>query len=186
MEAQGIARQRRLSERQLPWLLLATLGSLATAAIALIIDQGVLGEFEAFPAILRGYTFSGGVLGVSSGACCLFTFAYSLRRRSLQESWPVGKGTLAAWLWAHVYFGVLSLVLSLAHAGYGAFSLQLSTGKLLLVALAGVVGSGVIWRVIYAVVPGRAAQQVGNYSVQASADRAAENLIEIEKLTAGR
>ncbi len=186
MQSGTIARQRRLSERHLPWLIVTAFGALLTAIIALVIDQGVLADYEIFPAILRGYTLSGGLLGVSAAICCIFTFAYSLRKRSLQEAWALGKGTLAAWLWAHVYFGVLSIVLALAHAGYGAFSFQFSTGKLLLLALIGVVGSGVVWRVIYAVVPTRAAQKVGNYSVQASAERAAENLIEIEKLTAGR
>jgi hypothetical protein len=186
MEARAIARQRRLSERHLPWVIVTAFGALLTAVIALVIDQGVFADYEIFPAILRGYTLSGGVLGVSAAACCVFTFAYSLRKRSLQEAWVLGKGTLAAWLWAHVYFGVLSIVLALAHAGYGAVSFQLSTGKLLLLALIGVVGSGVVWRVIYAIVPARAAEKVGNYSVQASAERAAENLVEIEKLTAGR
>ena len=110
MEARAISRQRRLSERHLPWLLLTVFGSFVTALIAVTIDQGLLAEYEIFPPILRGYTVSGGLLGVSAAACCIFTFAYSLRKRSLQEAWVLGKGTLAAWLWAHVYFGVLSML----------------------------------------------------------------------------
>ncbi len=186
MPADKLERDRRVSERQAPWLVLAGLGSLATAALALAVDGGALSEFEGFSSVLRGYTLVGLLLGVSSAICCLFTFAYSLRKRPLQEHWPIGKSTLAAWLWAHVYFGVLAITLALAHAGYGAVSLELSTGKLLLLVLILIAGSGAIWRAVYAVLPKRAARRVGNYSFQASRDRARECKVEIDKISAGR
>ncbi len=186
METASLARERKLSERHGPWLVLTVLGALATAALAIVVDRGGLAEFEGFSSILRGYTLIGALLGLSSAALCVLTFVYSLRKRALQEHWPVGRGTLAAWLWAHVYFGVLAIVLAIAHAGYGAFSFQLSTGKLLFFTLFVLVASGTVWRAIYSIVPARAAQTIGNYSFQASRDKAVACQVEIEKLAAGR
>src|SRR3954462_2134834 len=131
MDPSSLARQRRFSERHAPWLAVTAVGSVATALLALAVDRGVLTDLTGLSSILRGYTLTGGLLGLSSAACCLLSFAYSLRKRALQEHWPLGRGTLAAWLWAHVYFGILSVVLGLAHAGYGAISFHASTGKLL-------------------------------------------------------
>ncbi|HEV8244987.1 MAG TPA: multiheme c-type cytochrome, partial [Polyangiaceae bacterium] len=186
MQATSLARERKLTERHAPWIVLTTLAALGTALVAIAIDRGALAEFEYFPAIMRGYTLVGSLLGISAAACCMLTFAYSLRKRGLQEHWPIAKGTLAGWLWAHVYFGVLSLVLALCHAGYGVLSFQLSTGKALFLTLVLIVSSGVVWRAIYAVVPARVAEKVGNYSFQASAERAQACQVEIEKLAAGR
>ena len=61
------------------------------------------------------------------------------------------------------------------HAGYGAITSSFSTGKALLLLLALLVGSGVLWRLIYAVVPAAAAKSVGNYSAAASRARAARS-----------
>ncbi|MEO8900466.1 MAG: multiheme c-type cytochrome [Polyangiaceae bacterium] len=185
MAPAGLTRRLRFFERQWPWLVGAALAALCTASVVAMLDAGLLEEYELFPSISRGYTLTGVALGVSSLALCGLTFFYSLRKRGLQEQLPFGKSTMTSWLWAHVYFGLLALFTACAHAGYGLISLQFSSGKLALLALFGIVVSGLVWRVIYAVVPRVAAREVGNYSANASTARAEALSVEIEKLSAG-
>ena len=185
MVATGLTRRLRFFERQWPWLVCAVLAALFTAGVVAVLDAGLLEEYELFPSITRGYTFTGVLLGLSSlGLCCL-SFFYALRKRGLQEQLPFGRSTMTAWLWAHVYFGLLALLTAAVHAGYGLISLQFSAGKLAFFSLFGIVVSGLVWRVIYAFVPRLAARDVGNYSAGASTARAESLSVEIEKLTAG-
>jgi hypothetical protein len=183
--APSLTRRLRFFERQWPWLVFSALAALVTAAVVALLDAGLLEAYELFPSITRGYTFTGVLLGVSSLGLCGVSFFYALRKRGLQEQLPFGKSTMTAWLWAHVYFGLLALLTAALHAGYGLFSLQFSSGKLAFFALFGIVISGLFWRVIYAVVPRLAARDVGNYSAGASTARAESLSVEIEKLTAG-
>ena len=184
--ATRLERTRSLLERHWPWFVFATGSAFFLGLVALTVDQGLLADFEAFPAIVRGYTLIGVVLGVASVGFCFLSFFYSLRKRSLQEKMPLFRGTMTAWLWAHVYFGVLAIVAGLGHAGYGLLSLEFSTGKSLFLLLLLLVVSGALWRIFYGTVPKSAARTVGNYSEQASRSRAEALLIEIEKLAAGR
>jgi len=183
--ASGLTRRLRFFERQWAWLSFSVFAALVTATIVAALDAGVLESYELFPSITRGYTLTGVLLGFSSLALCGISFFYSLRKRGLQEQLPFGKSTMTAWLWAHVYFGLLALLTAALHAGYGLFSLHFSAGKLAFLALFGIVISGLIWRVIYAVVPRLAARDVGNYSAGTSTARADSLSVEIEKLTAG-
>jgi Cytochrome c554 and c-prime len=183
--ATGFTRRLRLFERQWPWLVGSVLAALVTAAVALALDAGMLDDYELFPSITRGYTFTGALLGMSSLALCGLSFFYALRKRGLQEALPFGKSTMTAWLWAHVYFGFLALVTALAHAGYGLISLQFSWGKLAFFWLFLLVVSGLVWRMLYAFVPRAAARDVGNYSASTSTARAESLSVEIEKLSAG-
>ena len=185
MAAPSLTRRLRVFERQWPWLAFSALAALLTTALVAALDAGVLESYELFPSITRGYTFSGVLLGMSSLALCCVSFFYALRKRGLQEQLPFGKSTMTAWLWAHVYFGLLALLTAGLHAGYGLLSLQISAGKLAFFALFGVVISGLTWRLIYALVPPRVARDVGNYSASASTARAESLSVEIEKLTAG-
>jgi hypothetical protein len=163
----------------------AALAASLSAIVVALLDAGLFEEYELFPSITRGYTFTGVLLGLSSLALCSLSFFYSLRKRGLQERLPFGRSTMTAWLWAHVYFGVLALCTAALHAGYGLISLQFSTGKLAFLALFGIVVSGLVWRVIYAFVPRLAAREVGNYSAGSSTARAETLSIEIDKLAAG-
>ena len=185
MATTNLTRRLRFFERQWPWLVTALLAALVTLGVVAVLDAGLLEEYELFPSITRGYTFSGVLLGVSSLALCCLSFFYSLRKRGLQEQLPFGRSTMTAWLWAHVYFGLLALLTAALHAGFGLISLQFSAGKLAFFALFGIVVSGLVWRVIYAVVPRLAARDVGNYSAGTSTARAESLAVEIEKLTAG-
>jgi hypothetical protein len=150
------------------------------------LDLGLLREYELFPAIVRGYTPAGVLFGLLATFAVGVTLFYSLRRRSLQEALPLGRGTLSMWLWAHVTLGMLALVFACVHAGYGAISLQPSLGKALLALLLFTSLSGFFWRVLYARVPARAAREVGNYAADESLSRASAQAVEIEKLAAGR
>ena len=185
MAASGLTRRLKLFERQWPWLVSSILLALLTTAVAALLDAGVLEAYELFPGIARGYTFTGVLLGLSSLALCGLAFFYALRKRGLQEALPFGKSTMTAWLWAHVYFGLLALVTAAVHAGYGLISLQFSAGKMAFFALFALVVSGLVWRVLYALVPPIAAREVGNYSAGASTARAESLAVEIEKLSAG-
>jgi hypothetical protein len=184
-EVPRLARRRRFLERHWPWFLLATLlgGCATTWAVAL--DQSVFSIIEGFEPIVRGYTLSGVAFGSGAVILCILAFFYAFRKRSLQERIPLGRGTLAAWLWAHVYLGIVALVLSLLHAGYGALSSELSTGKVLLFVLVGLVVGGLLWRILYALIPPSVARNVGNYSFAASRARAEACMVEIEKIAAG-
>jgi hypothetical protein len=179
-----LEKRRRLLERQWPWLMLTIAAASATAGFVALLDAGYLADYAFFPAVLRGYTLTGVALGLSAVGCALVSFLYSLRKRALQERLPVG--TMASWLWAHVYFGLLSLLLSVLHAGFGMVSLTFSSGKLLLLLLLLVVGGGLSWRLVYAIVPPQAAREIGHFSRASSQEKASQLLIEIEKLTAGR
>ncbi|HTQ04478.1 MAG TPA: multiheme c-type cytochrome [Polyangiaceae bacterium] len=178
-----LARRRRLLERQWPWFFSALVVSGAIAAFVVALDGGAFAAFEGFEAVVRGYTTPGVLLGVGAVSLAIASFAYALRKRALQESMPVG--TLAGWLWGHVYLGGLAFVLALAHAGYGVISSVPSSGKALLLVLGVLVGSGFLWRFLYAAVPRMAATNVGNYSARSTHARAEACLVEIEKLAAG-
>jgi len=183
--APSLTRRLRFFERQWPWLSFSALAALLSVAAVAALDAGAFESYELFPSITRGYTFTGVLLGLSALALCSISFFYSLRKRGLQEALPFAKSTMTAWLWAHVYFGLLSLLCATLHAGYGLLSLHFSWGRLAFFALFGIVVSGLVWRVIYAVVPRLAAREVGNYSTGASTARADSLSVEIEKLTAG-
>jgi len=180
-----LARKRRLLERHFPWFFVAFFVALGIAGFVLALDGGRFAGIEGLEPIVRGYTSLGVLFGLGAVLLSFLTFAYAFRKRSLQETLPLGRSTLATWLWAHVYLGLIALLLALAHAGYGALTSQLSTGKVLLLLLALLVGSGILWRFIYAVVPAAAAKNVGNYSAAASHARAEACMVEIEKIAAG-
>ena len=179
-----LSKRRRLLEHQWPWLVTSLLAGVSSSALVLAIDGGWLSDYAYFPAIVRGYTLSGLFFGLASVALFVLAFMYALRKRSLQEKMPIG--TMAGWLWGHVYLGSLCVLMAFLHAGYGTVGLEFSLGKLLLVILVTLVVSGLVWRVMYAVVPGKAAAEVGHYSQAASQTRAATAQVEIDKLTAGR
>jgi hypothetical protein len=165
---------------------LGTAVALTASAVALVSASGLLHEYELFPPLLRGYTPVGTLLGLAAAGAALATLLYSLRRRPMQETMPLGRGTMAMWLWGHVTFGSLALLFALVHGGYGVLSLQPTTGKVLFFLLVLSALSGLIWRVIYAVLPRAAARTVGNYSAEESLARASAQQVEIEKLIAGR
>lgn len=179
-----LAKRRSLLEHQWLWLTSSLLAALLSTALVVAIDGGWLEEYAYFPPIVRGYTLSGLLFGVASVGLGLLTFLYALRKRTLQEKMPIG--TMAGWLWGHVYLGLSCVFLAFLHAGYGSVGLEFSLGKLLLLILVVLVVTGLLWRLVYSVVPAKAAAEVGHYSQSASHTRAATAQVEVEKLTAGR
>lgn len=182
-----LRRDVRLSERGWLWIVLAILTTLVMAGVLVAAFGGAFEKIDPFwfGANARGYTAIGLGLG---GMAIFFTFlsyAFSLRKRSMQERWKIGRGTMMAWLWVHVTAGILALVAATLHAGFGLFSNSVSTGKILYWVFFFLVVSGVVWRIVYGVVPKIAAPRVGNYSEAGSKKRAQDLLTEIEKLAAG-
>ena len=182
-----LRRPLKLLERHWPWALLTLLAIVGLAATVVLLDLGLLVEIhDSLGASLRGYTVFG--LATGFGAVVLIGLAtfYTFRKRSLQERLGPLRSSMTVWLWAHVYLGLFALLLALAHAGYGSISFEWSSGKLLLIVLALLVVSGLSWRLVYKLVPPMAAREVGNYAQAASSERADLQLVEVEKISAGR
>src|SRR5262249_55276136 len=176
-----VERQLRLLERPLPWIALGVMAILFSAVLGFIVDFGLLEHVdrETFGAPLRGYT----LIGLASGVFALLSLGvvlvYSLRKRSWQERLPLFRSTMMTWLWSHVTLGLLAVALASLHGGYGVISLHMSSGKLAFAILVLLMLSGIVWRIVYQVVPPIAAPRIGNYSEEGSKRRADEQLTEI-------
>src|SRR6187399_1640257 len=175
-------KQRKFFEHQTPWLVVTLLGALMTCGLAGALTSGVAGSRQAF----RGHAPLNVTLALF--ALALFTLSgfYLLRKRLFQEEASLLRASMQSWLWAHIYLALFGTWLIVLHAGYSLLTLEITTGKLALFALLGSIISGLIWRLVYAIVPRRAAKSVGNYSQAASVAEAEQLGIEIEKLAAGR
>lgn len=160
------------------WVVLVVLVALGSCGLTQL--------YKLFAGVIRGYTFIGVVLGLVATLVFFGTFAFSLRKRSLQESKVLGRSSMMAWMTGHVWLGILAIVVGWAHAGNGVFSFNLSTGKALFWTMALVVVTGAIWRIVYWRVPQKAAKEVGNYNRAATEELAREQWVEIEKLSAGK
>jgi hypothetical protein len=183
-----VSRRPRWPERPWIWLLGTAFTFFFIVVLALGSHTGGLEGLDAliFSRTVRGHT----VLGLATGVLATFLFlavlAYSLRKRTWQEHFPVFRSSMMTWLWAHVAFGIMALIIVSFHGGFGLFSFEFSTGKIAYVTFALLVATGIVWRLVYGVVPPRAAPRIGNYAVEGSAKRAEEQLTEIEKIAAGR
>ncbi len=186
-KALGLHRNLRVSERWALWLLLSIV---LIALLTLLLVLTLQGRFsnlqpDHWAPIARGYTATGEVLGWTAAIAALLCFGFSLRKRWLQERMPILRGTMMGWLWIHVFAGLIALVAALLHAGVGLFDERFSTGKLIFWTLVLASLSGLIWRLVYTIVPAGVAAKIGNYSKAASEERAHQQALEIEKLAAG-
>jgi len=169
-----IRRKRTLLEQGGIWAIIGMVGTGGIIAFA-------VGNFLRYWT-WRGHTYLGLALGLLAILLMLASAFYSARKRALQET---AGGSMVTWLHLHVWFGVLSLVAALAHAGFGALMIRPSTGWLLMIAFAVLMGSGVVWRIFYEVAPARFSKSLRNYSVKNSRTRAERHLAEVHRLTAG-
>lgn len=171
------------SERAGLWLVLAILIFVAvllttSAKFEAITQVAVLGE-----GLLQN-TFGLVVgLGVVTLILILIPFFYTFRKRALQEKMP---GTMMAWLKSHIYLGLLSLGVVFAHIWVPSFSNEWSSGKFALAIFSLLIISGVLWRIVYVLVPPQVAQSVGNLSINDTEDKARNTKVEIDKLLAGK
>lgn len=189
MKPRHIQRPTTRLERQLTWFFVGLALSILILVSVAATASGALAVFgpTLWGPTLRGYTGLGITLGLASVGFTAFTFVYSLRKRVWQETAPPAiRSTMMAWLWAHVYSGLLALVTAFFHAGTGLFTGGLSTGLIMLGLLCLLVFSGVVWRLVYHYVPPIASAQVGNYSHAETQAWARNDLVEIEKLSAGK
>lgn len=174
--------RRRLAilERAWPWVLVTLV---AGGALWVVMAVAISGDA---PQDFRGHTAPGLLMAALAVAMTLLALFYSLRKRALQERLGLGAGTMMMWLGLHAALGLLALLAAVLHGGYGILSPSWSTGKALFIVFALLVLSGLAWRLIYRVVPPIAAPRIGNYSQVGSASRADVQLLEIEKLAAGK
>ena len=179
MKQTSLSRPTTRSERAKPWIILASLILIAAGFIAFF-KFNSLQSLDAFV----GNTFVLVVgLGVLTVILILIVFFYTLRKRNFQEHPP---GTMMAWLQAHVYIGLLSLVVVFIHIWIPSFSKGWSSGKYALVVFALLVLSGIAWRIIYATVPPKVADNVGNLSTFDTKEKDRLVKVEIDKLLAGK
>lgn len=186
--ALGLVRPVRLSERGSLWLALALLTGAGLFALLVLFLSGRFQHVDpdVWGPVARGYSAYGEILGVLAVVFVLATFLFSVRKRWLQERFPVARGTMMAWLWFHVTSGVLALIAATLHGGFGLLDYDLSTGKLIYYILLFISATGLLWRLLYRVLPRRTAPEVGNYSRAASEERAREQELEMDKLAAGK
>lgn len=161
------------AERSWPWL--------AAAGFLLVFD--VIAAFSVSRTFMRLSVF-----GFFTLALLLVAGSYSARKRALQERWS---GTMMMWLKIHIYAALAGFGVAVAHAieaeGSAALSLSgLTSGKIVFLLLVLVVVTGIIWRLVYFVVPSKVAREVGNLSVKNTRDRIDELEAEIDKLQVGR
>ena len=172
-----------LFEKQWPWAIIGGVVSLALLLMTVVFATGFLSSINdlRFGPNIRGYTATGIFLGLTSLFFVLLTMWYSARKRR-----NVAGASMMTWLWAHVYFGLLAVVSAVLHAGFGLLSVSFTSGKLLFVMFAIIIGSGIFWRLAYVMIPPQAAKKTLNYSKEGALKRAEEQTLEIEKLTAGK
>ncbi|HCB02535.1 MAG TPA: hypothetical protein DEP19_09145 [Anaerolineae bacterium] len=122
-------------------------------------------------------------LGIVTLILILIPLFYTFRKRALQEKMP---GTMMAWLQSHVYLGLLSLGVVFVHIWVPSFSDTWTSGKTALAIFALLVVSGVVWRIVYVVIPPQVAKNVGNLAITDTEDKARITKVEIDKLLAGK
>ncbi len=186
-KALGLRRALKWHERSIAWLIIALLVAIATAALVVVAFRGKLASIDpdVFAPVLRGYTGHGELLGFVAAAAALVSVLFSIRKRWLQERFPLFKGTMVGWLWVHVFAGFVALWAAALHAGYGLLDVRPTSGKVLFWVLVIVALTGTLWRLVYRFVPSRVVSKIGNYSREASHQRAEEQATEIEKVAAG-
>lgn len=183
-------RPRTRFEQQRTWIIVSVALITLFVLITIAIRAGIFADLNPFwfGRNLRGYTAFGLTMGVLAVLFTLLTAVYSIRKRTFQERMPrFLQGTMVSWLWSHIYFGIIALVASTLHAGYGLTSgYAFTTGKMLFYVFVLIALTGVIWRLVYRVLPRRVQSKIGNYSDAISIGRAEEARAEIEKLLAGK
>ena len=180
MARRAIKRPEKPSERSGTWILTAVFLSILGLAGAYFglqfVSRSFDGEWKPTFLLIS-------LLGLLALLLFLVAAFYTARKRLLQER--VG-GTMMAWLKSHVYLGVATLALAIAHWLLTPIAVRVSSGTIALVLLAVLVLSGTLWRFVYLRVPPRVPADTGNLSIRDSRERAAVFLAELEKLKVGK
>jgi len=149
------------SRRATRWLLTSLL------LLALLVASYV--RYAGSVPLVHGGTFWGVTYGVLATLLVLLLTAFGLRKRAYRSTW----GTLDGWLQAHIYLGLLSVVVVALHAGFR-FRDQVATAAA--VALVAVVATGFVGARLYAALPRRLTRVESNLTVE-------EISVELNRLT---
>jgi hypothetical protein len=117
--------------------------------IALVLLAGLLASYVWYERN-EGYTHGGSLMGLLYGAIALglilLLLFFGVRKRWYRSRW----GTLEGWLQSHIYLGIFTFVLILAHTGFR-FQDQVAVALMIVVTL--VVVSGIVGAILYKTVP---------------------------------
>ena len=117
--------------------------------------------------------------GVAASFLVLLLTAFGWRKRAYRSK----LGTLEGWLQAHVYLGVLVLVVALLHSG---FRFEDRVAVAALVVMAAVVGSGLVGAGFYTVYPRLLTEVQSNLSTGEISERLNRLTASMARLVAGR
>ncbi|MGH7137654.1 MAG: hypothetical protein ACREHD_18055, partial [Pirellulales bacterium] len=118
----------------------------ATGLLFLLATAGYVWYALAMPGGPRGGSIVGMLYGIAGSALMLFAGLISLRKKV--PAWPIGSAQ--TWLRGHIWFGLLSAVLILYHAG---FRWGGTLEQALLLVMAAVIASGVIYLGVQQLLP---------------------------------
>lgn len=98
----------------------------------------------------EGYTHGGSPMGLLYGTIALALIVlllfFGVRKRSYRSTW----GTMEEWLQSHIYLGIVTFILIVAHTGFR-FEDQIAVALMIVVTI--VVLSGVVGALLYKTVP---------------------------------
>lgn len=159
------------SRRALPWILvsLGLLGGLV-ATYVLFADRS---------AGVPGSTPWGIGYGVGATALVLLLMGFGIRKRAYKSTW----GTLDGWLQAHIYLGLLSVVVVLLHAGFR-FEDKIATATF--AALVAVVATGFLGARLYASLPRALTREQTNLPAEEISEELNRLRRSMAQLAAGR
>lgn len=127
----------------------------------------------------HGGSFWGLGYGIAASALVLLLTAFGWRKRAYRSK----LGTLEGWLQAHVYLGVLVLLVALFHSGFR-FEDRVATAAL--ATMAAVVVSGLVGAAFYTVYPRLLTEVQSNLSTAEISERLNRLAASMARLVAGR
>lgn len=114
-----------------------------------------------------GFTHGGSAPGLIYGTIALFMIGlllyFGVRKRSYRSRW----GTLEGWLQSHIYLGIFTFLLIIAHTGFR-FEDQVAVALMIVVTI--VVVSGIVGALLYKTVPRALTQVDANLSTTELSD----------------
>ena len=131
----------------------------------------------------EGYTHGGSGMGLLYGLIALLLILlllfFGVRKRWYRSTW----GTLEEWLQSHIYVGLFTFVLIVAHTGFR-FEDQIAVALMIVVTL--VVLSGVVGAILYKTVPRMLTEVDANLPVSAISDEMNQLTRSMSRIASGK